>query len=69
VRADADAAGINAAHGSNHGDVSFYYTVAKNLARARLCHRLHLNFWDDPQGFLTPATWWMPLPSLICAAA
>jgi hypothetical protein len=56
--------------GLNHGDVSFYYTVAKNLAQGRGFVIDYIwNFWDDPQGFPTPSNvWWMPLPSLICAA-
>jgi len=56
--------------GLNHGDVSFYYTVAKNLAEGRgFVIDYVWNFWDDPQGFPAPSnTWWMPLPSLICAA-
>lgn len=56
--------------GLNHGDVSFYYTVAKNLAEGRgFVIDYVWNFWDGPQGFPVPSnTWWMPLPSLICAA-
>ncbi len=53
----------------NHGDISFYYTVAKNLAEGRGFVIDYIwNFWDDPQGFPTPSnTWWMPLPSILCA--
>ncbi|HEX5012001.1 MAG TPA: glycosyltransferase family 39 protein [Planctomycetota bacterium] len=56
--------------GLNHGDVSFYYTVAKNLAQGRGFVIDYIwNFWDDPKGLPTPSNvWWMPLPSLICAA-
>lgn len=56
--------------GLNHGDVSFYYTVARNLAEGRGFVIDYIwNFWDDPQGFPTPSnTWWMPLTSVICAA-
>jgi 4-amino-4-deoxy-L-arabinose transferase-like glycosyltransferase len=55
--------------GLNHGDVSFYYTVAKNLAEGRGFVIDYIwNFWDDPQGFPTPSnTWWMPLASIVCA--
>src|SRR5262245_1621 len=56
--------------GPNHGDVSFYYTVAKNLAEGRGFVIDYIwNFWNDPQGFPTPANvWWMPLASIVCAA-
>src|SRR5689334_8480055 len=55
--------------GLNHGDVSFYYTVAKNLAEGRgFVIDYVWNFWNDPRGFPTPANvWWMPLPSMVCA--
>jgi hypothetical protein len=54
----------------NHGDVAFYYTVARNLAEGRGFTIDYIwNFWDHPQGFPTPSNvWWMPLPSVICAA-
>ncbi|MBM3985259.1 MAG: hypothetical protein FJ296_06180, partial [Planctomycetes bacterium] len=54
----------------NHGDVSFYFTVARNLAEGRGFVIDYIwNFWDHPQGLPTPSnTWWMPLPSLVCAA-
>ena len=56
--------------GLNHGDVSFYFTVARNLAEGRGFVIDYIwNFWDDPQGLPTPSnTWWMPLPSILCAA-
>ncbi len=55
--------------GLNHGDVSFYYTVAQNLVEGRGFNIDYIwNFWDHPQGFPTPSNvWWMPLPSLLCA--
>jgi len=55
--------------GLGHGDVSFYYTVAKNLATGRGFIIDYIwNFWDRPQGIPTPSnTWWMPLPSALCA--
>jgi|GEM_PF-3009002 len=55
--------------GLNHGDVSFYYTVAKNLAEGRGFVIDYIwNFWDHPEGIPTPSnTWWMPLPSILCA--
>jgi 4-amino-4-deoxy-L-arabinose transferase-like glycosyltransferase len=55
--------------GLNHGDVSFYFTVAKNIAEGRGFVIDYIwNFWNDPQGFPTPANvWWMPLPSIVCA--
>lgn len=54
----------------NHGDVSFYYTVARNLVEGRgFVIDYVWNFWDHPQGLPTPSnTWWMPLTSLVCAA-
>src|SRR6187549_1361490 len=55
--------------GLNHGDISFYYTVARNVAEGRGFVIDYIwNFWNDPQGFPTPANvWWMPLPSIVCA--
>jgi hypothetical protein len=53
----------------SHGDVAFYYTVAKNLVSGSGFTIDYIwNFWDHPQGIPTPSnTWWMPLPSVICA--
>jgi len=53
----------------NHGDISFYYTVARNLVEGRGFVIDYIwNFWDQPQGFPTPSNvWWMPLPSVLCA--
>jgi len=52
-----------------HGDVSFYYTVAKNLAEGRGFSIDYIwTFWADPQGIPTPSNvWWMPLVSIIAA--
>jgi len=53
----------------NHGDISFYYVVAKNLAEGRGFVIDYIwNFWNHPEGIPTPSNvWWMPLPSAICA--
>jgi hypothetical protein len=53
----------------NHGDISFYFTVARNLAEGRGFLIDYIwNFWDRPEGFPTPSNvWWMPLPSVLCA--
>lgn len=53
----------------NHGDISFYYAVAKNLAEGRGFVIDYIwNFWNHPEGIPTPSNvWWMPLPSVICA--
>ncbi|HTE05851.1 MAG TPA: hypothetical protein VK824_06625, partial [Planctomycetota bacterium] len=41
--------------GLGHGDVSFYYTVAKNLATGRGFIIDYIwNLWDRPQGIPTP---------------
>lgn len=53
-----------------HGDVSFYYTVAKNLVEGRGFQIDYLwGFWGEPTGLPTPSNlWWMPLTSLVAAA-
>ena len=53
----------------NHGDSSFYYVVAKNLATGRGFVLDYIwNFWNDPQGLPAPSNdWWMPLTSIIGA--
>ena len=53
----------------NHGDISFYYVVAKNLAEGRGFVIDYIwNFWNHPEGIPTPSNvWWMPLPSALCA--
>jgi len=53
----------------NHGDVAFYYVVAKNLALGRGFVIDYIwNFWSRPEGIPTFSNdWWMPLPSVLCA--
>jgi hypothetical protein len=53
----------------NHGDISFYYAVAKNLAEGRGFVIDYIwNFWNHPTGVPTPSNvWWMPLTSVIAA--
>lgn len=61
---------VNAARtGLGHGDVSFYYGVARNLAEGRgFVIDYVWNFWNRPEGIPTPSNvWWMPLPSVLCA--
>ena len=55
--------------GVNHGDSSFYYVVAKNLATGRGFVLDYIwNFWNDPRGLPAPSNdWWMPLTSIIGA--
>lgn len=52
-----------------HGDVSFYYSVAKNLAQGRgFVVDCIWSFWSQPAGI--PAygnDWWMPLTSALAA--
>ncbi len=53
----------------NHGDIAFYYTVAKNLVEGRGFTLDYIwTYWSHPEGLPTPSNlWWMPLPSLIGA--
>jgi hypothetical protein len=53
----------------NHGDISFYYAVAQNLAEGRGFVIDYIwNFWNHPTGVPTPSNvWWMPLTSVIAA--
>jgi hypothetical protein len=53
----------------NHGDISFYYVVAQNLAEGRGFVIDYIwNFWNHPAGIPNPSNvWWMPLTSAICA--
>ena len=53
----------------NHGDIAFYYTVAKNLVEGRGFQIDYIwTYWSHPEGIPTPSNlWWMPLPSLIGA--
>lgn len=53
----------------NHGDISFYWAVAKNLAEGRGFVIDYIwNFWNHPESIPTPANvWWMPLASIIGA--
>lgn len=53
----------------NHGDISFYYAVAKNLAEGRGFVIDYIwNFWNHPQGIPTFSNdWWMPLTSVLSA--
>lgn len=52
-----------------HGDISFYVTVARNLAEGRGFVIDYIwNFWAEPAGIPQPSNvWWMPLPSIIAA--
>jgi hypothetical protein len=54
----------------NHGDISFYYSVARNLVEGRGFVIDYIwNFWSHPEGVPTPSNvWWMPLASVIGAA-
>lgn len=56
--------------GVNHGDISFYVTVARNLAEGRGFVIDYIwNFWSHPEGIPTPSNlWWMPMASIIGAA-
>jgi 4-amino-4-deoxy-L-arabinose transferase-like glycosyltransferase len=53
----------------NHGDISFYYAVAKNLAAGRGFVIDYIwNFWNRPTGIPTFSNdWWMPLTSVLSA--
>ncbi|HZL99474.1 MAG TPA: hypothetical protein VFD43_04400 [Planctomycetota bacterium] len=59
-----------ARHHVNHGDISFYYAVAKNLAEGRgFVIDYVWNFWNRPTGIPTFSNdWWMPLTSVVSAA-
>ncbi|MGQ0554109.1 MAG: ArnT family glycosyltransferase [Planctomycetota bacterium] len=54
---------------ANHGDSSFYFAVARNVAEGRgFLIDYVWNFWNHPEGIPTPANvWWMPLASIIGA--
>jgi hypothetical protein len=54
----------------NHGDISFYFAVARNLVEGRGFVIDYIwNFWNHPTGVPTPSNvWWMPLTSVIAAA-
>ena len=56
-------------HHVNHGDIAFYYAVAKNLAEGRgFVIDYVWNFWNHPTGIPTFSNdWWMPLTSLLSA--
>jgi hypothetical protein len=54
-----------------HGDVSDYYEVARNVASGRgfVVDYVWL-YLTEPRGIPSPSnTWWMPLPSILCAIA
>lgn len=53
----------------NHGDIGFYFTVARNLAEGRgFVIDYVWNHWAQAEGIPTPSNvWWMPLPSVIAA--
>jgi len=53
----------------HHGDISFYYAVARNLAEGRgFVIDYVWNFWNHPKGIPTFSNdWWMPLTSVLSA--
>lgn len=53
----------------NHGDISFYVTVARNLVEGRGFVIDYIwNFWAEPEGIPQPSNvWWMPLASIVAA--
>jgi len=47
---------------SHHGDIAFYYTLARNLAQGRGFVIDYIwNFWNHPPASHLQHDWWMPL--------